>query len=196
MRKPQSAGASARPHGTISSTDEMQPPERCGAMTRSGKPCTSYPIAGRRRCRMHGGTNPGAPLGNTNAKRPGSLTSRFYTEEEQALVDSGELSLDNVDAELHMLQIRLLRELNREADEGADQLVVVEEIQRDGGPMAGVEQVKRRSDRHERILKLLAMQERYMRLRSDQLASAAQEGSNRTARIVLEIVDPEKSQIN
>ena len=28
---------------------------RCGAMTRSGKPCRSPAVTGRRRCRMHGG---------------------------------------------------------------------------------------------------------------------------------------------
>jgi hypothetical protein len=34
----------------------------CGAKTRSGKPCASDPVRGKRRCRMHGGTNPGRPI--------------------------------------------------------------------------------------------------------------------------------------
>lgn len=33
----------------------------CGAKTRSGKPCQSKPVTGRKRCRMHGGTQPRGP---------------------------------------------------------------------------------------------------------------------------------------
>jgi hypothetical protein len=37
---------------------------RCGAKTRSGAPCKSAPVTGRRRCRMHGGADgSGAPTG-------------------------------------------------------------------------------------------------------------------------------------
>ena len=35
-------------------------PMRCGAKTRSGTPCRSWPVRGRRRCRMHGGRSTGA----------------------------------------------------------------------------------------------------------------------------------------
>lgn len=31
----------------------------CGAKTRSGSPCAKYPIAGKRRCRNHGGLSTG-----------------------------------------------------------------------------------------------------------------------------------------
>ena len=34
-------------------------PRRCGAKTRSGKPCAKYPLAGKRRCRNHGGASTG-----------------------------------------------------------------------------------------------------------------------------------------
>lgn len=43
----------------------------CGAKTRSGKPCLTPPVKGRNRCRMHGGTNNGAPKGNKNAFKHG-----------------------------------------------------------------------------------------------------------------------------
>ena len=36
---------------------------RCGARTRSGAPCRGPAVAGNARCRMHGGTSPGAPQG-------------------------------------------------------------------------------------------------------------------------------------
>jgi hypothetical protein len=39
---------------------------RCGAKTRAGAPCQSPAVHGRRRCRMHGGLNPGAPRGARN----------------------------------------------------------------------------------------------------------------------------------
>lgn len=43
---------------------------RCGAKTRTGTPCQSAAMKNGR-CRMHGGTNPGAPMGNKNALKHG-----------------------------------------------------------------------------------------------------------------------------
>lgn len=34
---------------------------KCGAKTRSGEPCKADPVRGRKRCRMHGGTQPIGP---------------------------------------------------------------------------------------------------------------------------------------
>src|SRR5690606_14306379 len=45
---------------------------RCLARTRGGSPCQSPVVKGRSRCRMHGGTNPGAPVGNRNAWKHGA----------------------------------------------------------------------------------------------------------------------------
>lgn len=54
---------------------------RCGAKTRSGKPCQAPAANGYRRCRMHGGApGSGAPKGNKNAVRHG-----FYTKEAKGL---------------------------------------------------------------------------------------------------------------
>ena len=36
------------------------PGQRCGAKTRSGAPCKNQAVAGRKRCRMHGGRATGA----------------------------------------------------------------------------------------------------------------------------------------
>lgn len=50
----------------------------CGARTRSGEPCKSAPVTGRRRCRMHGGAaGSGAPSGSKN----GNYKHGRYTEE-------------------------------------------------------------------------------------------------------------------
>ena len=51
---------------------------RCGARTRSGKPCQSPAVSGKRRCRMHGGApGSGAPRGERN----GNYRHGFYTAE-------------------------------------------------------------------------------------------------------------------
>ena len=48
---------------------------RCGARTRSGTPCRSPAVQGKRRCRMHGGAiGSGARPGNRNALRHGRYT--------------------------------------------------------------------------------------------------------------------------
>jgi len=47
-------------------------PALCGAKTRSGAPCKTPPVNGKRRCRMHGGApGSGAPRGNQNAVKFG-----------------------------------------------------------------------------------------------------------------------------
>jgi glucans biosynthesis protein len=52
---------------------------RCGARTRSGRPCRSPAVRGRTRCRMHGG-RAGAPRGNRNAFRHGHYTAEAIAE--------------------------------------------------------------------------------------------------------------------
>ena len=48
----------------------------CGARTRFGTSCRGIPVAGKRRCRMHGGTDGiGAPPGNRNAFRHGRYSA-------------------------------------------------------------------------------------------------------------------------
>jgi len=57
---------------------------RCGARTRSGKPCRSPVVRGKRRCRMHGGAaGSGAPIGNTNALRHGHYTAEAIARRRQ-----------------------------------------------------------------------------------------------------------------
>ena len=52
--------------------------KRCGARTRSGEACRS-PAMTNGRCRMHGGTSPGAPQGNKNALRHGHYSAEAIT---------------------------------------------------------------------------------------------------------------------
>jgi len=58
--------------------------QRCGAKTRSGKPCMSPSVSGKKRCRMHGGApGSGAPRGNKNALRHGRYTREAIEERRQ-----------------------------------------------------------------------------------------------------------------
>ena len=56
---------------------------RCGAMTRKGTACQAPAIRGKQRCRMHGGTSPGAPKGNRNALKHGYYTAEAIAHREE-----------------------------------------------------------------------------------------------------------------
>jgi uncharacterized protein YjcR len=56
-------------------TQAMRQSLRCGAKTRTGQPCQSPAVSGKKRCRMHGGAKgSGAPKGNRNALKHGLYT--------------------------------------------------------------------------------------------------------------------------
>jgi uncharacterized protein YjcR len=65
----------------LRNTSAMLSSPRCGARTRSGKPCRSPAVSGKRRCRMHGGApGSGAPRGNKNAMKHGRYTREAIEE--------------------------------------------------------------------------------------------------------------------
>jgi hypothetical protein len=65
-------------------TGPMLSSRRCGAKTRSGRPCLSPAVHGNKRCRMHGGApGSGAPRGNQNALKPGLHTKAAIEERRQ-----------------------------------------------------------------------------------------------------------------
>jgi glucans biosynthesis protein len=65
-------------------TGPMLDSRRCGAKSRSGKPCRSPAVAGKKRCRMHGGAaGSGAPRGNKNAFKHGRYTREAIAERQQ-----------------------------------------------------------------------------------------------------------------
>jgi len=68
----------------IRNTGPMLASPRCGARTRSGGPCRSPAVHGKKRCRMHGGAaGSGAPRGNRNARKHGLFTSAAIAERRQ-----------------------------------------------------------------------------------------------------------------
>jgi uncharacterized protein YjcR len=63
---------------------------RCGAATRHRTQCRAPAVAGRKRCRMHGGAKgSGAPEGNQNALKHGTFSRAAFSEraEVRALMD-------------------------------------------------------------------------------------------------------------
>jgi glucans biosynthesis protein len=71
----------------------MQASPRCGARTRAGTPCRSPAVAGKNRCRMHGGAKgSGAPKGNNNALKHGFYSKAALCERRavQALIRAAE----------------------------------------------------------------------------------------------------------
>lgn len=86
----------------------------CGAKTRSGGVCQS-PAMSNGRCRLHGGKSTGAPKGHTNSRKPGSLYSDFYTDEEKEI--AAEIELESVDEELKLCKIRLRRAMKLEEEQ-------------------------------------------------------------------------------
>ena len=57
---------------------------RCGAKTRQGTPCQEPACRARRRCRKHGGRNPGGPRGNQHALKHGRYTAQAISARRQA----------------------------------------------------------------------------------------------------------------
>jgi hypothetical protein len=68
-------------HRTIHTTRTAP---RCGAQTRQGTACQSPAVRGKRRCRMHGGTNAGGPRGNQHALKHGRYTAQAIAERREA----------------------------------------------------------------------------------------------------------------
>src|SRR5690625_3663094 len=60
--------------------------KRCGAKTRTGKPCKAYAMANGR-CRMHGGSSTGPPKKNSNARTHG-LFAKYLPDETLEIMDS------------------------------------------------------------------------------------------------------------
>ncbi len=88
--------------------------DKCGAKTRTGKPCNNKPIAGKKRCRLHGGLSTGAPKGNKNGLRHG-MYSRIFTDEQ---LDEAQAMQGDVSRELAIARIQLVNCLNHRKAQG------------------------------------------------------------------------------
>ena len=81
-------------------TGPMLASPRCGAKTRSGKPCMSPAVHGKKRCRMHGGAHgSGAPRSNQNAVKHGLYRKAAIEERRQlrALIRRSQKLLQDIE---------------------------------------------------------------------------------------------------
>ena len=92
---------------------------RCGAKTRAGSSCNSPAVRGRQRCRMHGGTNKGAPKGNRHAWVHGNWSAE--AKEQLKLVRAADRLLKSV-RPVRCRQAEILADFNelvsRQVDSG------------------------------------------------------------------------------
>lgn len=116
-------------------------PNICGAKTRKGTPCQKAPIKDKKRCRLHGGLSIGAKKGNQYARKHG-VYSKFISDDEQAWLD--DVSLDDVDSELRLCKVKLMRALElekkQESQSESDKMELVAQtmqIIKDGGEGGG-----------------------------------------------------------
>jgi hypothetical protein len=154
----------------------------CGATTRSGGACQKAPVAGRSRCRIHGGASPGAPKGNDNARTHG-IHSRL-TEEDMADADEVRALAGSLDDELFVTRLRLRRALCAElaAIESGSELMLDSETRRDGDgkSYATAERTRRRFDSHFSTIidRLVGRIESLERTRVMMLAAQARKGGS------------------
>ena len=86
----------------------------CGAKTRAGKSCNNKPIAGKKRCRLHGGLSTGPAKGSKNALKHG-MYSRIFTDEQ---LDEAQAMQGDVSRELAIARIQLVNCLNHRKAQG------------------------------------------------------------------------------
>ncbi|MGG4603972.1 HGGxSTG domain-containing protein [Paenalcaligenes sp. Me131] len=165
--------------------------EHCGAKTCSGQPCKNR-VMENGRCRMHGGKAAVTHKGNKHAATPGSIYSRYYTEEETEL--ASQVELGKVDEELRLTRIRLMRALAGEAEFGSTLELDSEKSEPvivDGAAIAGIEQVTTNSkvrDYSALIDKLTARIESLERTRAE-LAKSSPPEEPPVGKIQIEIVN-------
>ena len=95
-------------------TDPMLSSPRCGAKTRSGTPCRSPAVRGKKRCRMHGGAKgSGVPIGNQNALRHGRYARKLIHTKTPTKEQHAKLSAE---------EQKSLQKLIREAEDFLDKI--------------------------------------------------------------------------
>lgn len=131
----------------------MPQKERCGAKTKSGDPCRAWAMPNGR-CRMHGGTNEGAPAGNKNAITTGeheSIYAASMTEQERAIMDGLSISVEEqLDEQLRLSAVRIRRMLTRIAELQGEAHTITERINEEGFRAEGPVDVEK--ERHEATL--------------------------------------------
>lgn len=151
------AEADDTPNGAKSSPCAAR---RCGAKTRSGGRCRSAAIAGKKRCRMHGGAHgSGGQRGNSNARKAGIYSDVLSAEDIEAL---SLCKVGSLDDEIGIARIQLRRALAEQTRQDASAGILkgfeVDELKVSIGPAGCHTEVRRvRRDYGPRIRQLLRL---------------------------------------
>lgn len=100
MTEPQDRRSPAQKGTHRRNTKPMLDSPRCGAKTRKGTPCRAPAVAGKSRCRMHGGAKgSGAPPGNQNALKTGLHTkeAKAFRDHVMKILSDGKRMLSEMD---------------------------------------------------------------------------------------------------
>lgn len=81
----------------------------CGAKNRQGEPCQRPPLAGKTRCKLHGGAT---PKGLKNAVKHGIYRKTLSDEEQAMWLD---IQVGSVDDEIRMMKIMMNRAIETNA---------------------------------------------------------------------------------
>ena len=87
------------PNNLMNPTLRLRSAPRCLAKTRRGTECQCPAMRGRKRCRIHGGANPSAPVGNRNAYRHGMRSAKMIAmrDEMRALIAAAQDTINRLD---------------------------------------------------------------------------------------------------
>ncbi len=155
---------------------------KCGAKTRSGAPCQAPAVKGRKRCRQHGGTLPGAPSTNQRAKKHGIYGTHF-TPDEIAALDDIRARVGSLDAEIELMRVRINRALDAEAHAAGNEhggLELQKFVDKQATEFAaGPERVYERIDYDAHIERLTRRLESLERTRAELLDAQAKRDADR-----------------
>ena len=146
----------------------MSEKQRCGAKTKTGKPCRSWAMENGR-CRMHGGSSTGAPAGNKNAVTTGeyeSIYSDALTGEERSFFLKVDTAIEaQLEEQIRLSSIRMRRMMMRIKHLKGYEFTVTEHKKKSGtgpkGPLdideekreATLSQIQRIEDALNRVVK-------------------------------------------
>jgi hypothetical protein len=153
----------------------------CGAETRAGTPCKRSPLAGKRRCLLHGGASTGAGKparpGNQNARKHGIYSNRLTDEETEMLAL---MPVGTLDEEVRLARVLLMRTLGEELTE--EKLAMLDRVIL---RRPGLEVTYRPPKYLEQIIRLLGKIGRLELARAELLAEIGEQERNRATSITV-----------
>ena len=87
--------------------------QRCGAKTRSGRPCQQWPMHGKKRCRIHGGLSTGPPKGTQNNYKYGIYANLVRPDEKEIYEN---IKVGSLDDDIRIMKLQLMRAIKAQEE--------------------------------------------------------------------------------